>query len=79
MKGVEEDMEPEEFNDYTVYQDDPFLKRKIGLPQMTAARIVSSHQNKKVFFGKPNSLLVIEDICARLTLSQLEEIFYKCL
>lgn len=46
---------------------------------MTAARIVSSKQNKKVFFGKPNSLIVIEDICARLTLDQLEEMFYKCL
>lgn len=32
MKGIVEDMDPEDFNDYTVYQNDPGLKRKIGLP-----------------------------------------------
>lgn len=79
MKGEVEDMEPEDFHDHTVYQDDPGLKRKIALPQMTAARIVCSHHNKKAFFGAPCPFLLLEEACARLTLKELEDIFYQSL
>ena len=72
MKGVVDDMNPEDFHDSTVYQIDAALKRKIGLPQMTAARISCSSHGKKAFFGAPSPLLVIEDTCARLTLEKLE-------
>jgi hypothetical protein len=46
---------------------------------MTAARIVSSQHNKKTFFGAPCPFLFLEEICARLTLKELEEIFYQSL
>jgi hypothetical protein len=68
MHGMFDDMDPEDFNDSTVYESDPALKRKMGRPQLTAGRIVSSQHSKKVFFGHPDPLLVIEDICARKSL-----------
>ena len=67
----------EEFDDFTVYEVDTLLKRKIGLPQLTAARIMCSIQNKKVFFGAPDSIIAIEDLCARLSLEELEAVFLR--
>jgi hypothetical protein len=32
MHGLVEDMDPEDFHDLTVYENDSVLKRKIGLP-----------------------------------------------
>jgi len=32
MKGEIEDFDPDNFNDYTVYESDSRLKRKIGKP-----------------------------------------------
>ena len=75
MKGLVDDLEPEDFRDNTIYESNYQLKRKIGRPQLTAARIVCSAHSKKVFFGQPDPLLIIEDACARLTLAQLEDLF----
>ena len=75
MHGLVEDIDPEDFHDLTVYESNEALKRKIGLPQLTAARMVCAQHGKKVFFGKPDPLLVIEDLCDRLTLRELQEIF----
>jgi len=68
---------PDEADDYTLYESDDALKRKIGLPQLTAARIVCSMHNKKVFFGMPNPFLIIEELCGRLTLQELEDVLFS--
>lgn len=75
MHGTGDDRDPDEYNDYTVYESNRSLRRKIGRPQLTAARIVCSTHQKKVFFGSPDPLLVIEDAAARLTLAELEDTF----
>ncbi len=41
---------------------------------MSVAKYAVSTPNKKLFFGKPNPLLLIEDLAYRLTLQELEEI-----
>ena len=51
MYGLMDGADPEGFDDYTVYESDETLKRKIGLPQLTAARLICSQHRKKVFFG----------------------------
>lgn len=79
MHGVVDGKDPDDFNDHTVYEHDPLLRRKIGLPQLTAGRIVSAQHNKKVFFGGVDPLLLIEDVCARLSLKEVQEIFDKTL
>jgi hypothetical protein len=43
-------------------------------PEMTIAKFACSTPNKKLFFGKPNPLLLIEDLAYRLTLKELEDI-----
>ena len=75
MKGMYTHLNEDDFRDCTIYESDYLLKRKIGLPQLTAARMVCSHHAKKVFFGKPDSLLLIEEMCSRLSLKELQEIF----
>ena len=72
-------MDPDDFKDNTVYESNRQLRRKIGRPQLTAARIVASTHSKKVFFGQPDPLLVIEDACARLSIKQLEDLFDRSL
>jgi len=43
---------------------------------MTSARYQASEQGKKLFFGMPNPLLIIEHLAATLSLEELQEIFY---
>ena len=75
MRGIVEDMDPEDFGDNTVYESNKLLKRKIGRAQLTAGRIVSAQHGKKVFFGQPDPLLLMEDICARTSLKDLQDVF----
>ena len=42
---------------------------------MTAGRVVGSHHQKRVYFGCPDQLLIFEDICARLSLKEMDDIF----
>ena len=42
MYGIGENIDPEDYNDHKIYMADLNLRRKIGLPQLTAGRIVSS-------------------------------------
>ena len=42
---------------------------------MSVAKYACSTPNKKLLFGKPNPLLVIEDLAYRLSLEELEDIF----
>lgn len=64
----------EESNDYTVYEADRSLKRKIVKPEMSVAKYACSSHNKKLFFGAPNPLLMLEDLAYRLTLKELEDV-----
>ncbi len=64
----------EEAEDYTVYEANSQLKRKIAKPEMSVAKYACSTPNKKLFFGKPNPLLMIEDLAHRLSLKELEDI-----
>jgi hypothetical protein len=41
---------------------------------MSVAKYACSTPNKKLFFGKPNPLILIEDLAYRLTLKELEDI-----
>ena len=75
MKEEEPDIDPESYNDYTIYESNRKLKRKIAKPQLTASRIVCAQHSKKVFFGQPEPLLLMEDICSRTTLKELRETF----
>lgn len=62
--------------DYTVYEADRQLKRKIVKPEISVAKFVcSSGQNKKLFFGAPSPLLMIEDLVCKLTLEELKDMF----
>ena len=65
----------EESNDYTVYEADRQYKRKIIKPELSAAKFICSAHNKKLFFGSPNPLLMLEDLAYRLTLEELQEMF----
>lgn len=58
----------EEANDYTVYETDKSLKRKIAKPEISTAKFACSTPNKKLFFGMPNPLILIEDLAYNLTL-----------
>lgn len=69
----------EEAKDYTVYEADPQYKRKIAKPEISAAKYACSTHNKKLFFGKPNVLLLMEDIAARLSLEELKDIMNDCM
>ena len=64
----------EDQNDYTVYEADSVTKRKMAKPEMSIAKYACSGHNKKLFFGKPNPLLMIEDLAYRLSLQELEDI-----
>ena len=55
-------------NDYTVYEADSQTKRKNVKPEMSVAKYACSEHNKKLFFGKPNPLLILEDLAYRLSL-----------
>lgn len=77
MKDAAENFDPENFNDFTVYESNASMKRKIGKPQLTTARIVCAQHGKKVFFGQPDPLILIEDICARNSIEELESAFYN--
>ena len=61
----------EDNNDYTVYEADRKLKRKIVKPEISVAKFACSTHNKKLFFGMANPLLLIEDLAARLSLEEL--------
>ena len=74
-----EGVNPEDYQDWTVYYHDQAHKAKVGLPQLTAARLACSQHNCQVFFGKPDPLLLMEDICARMTVEQMMEIFDESL
>lgn len=43
-------------------------------PEMSIAKYACSGHNKKLFFGKPNPLIMIEDLAYRLSLQELEDI-----
>lgn len=78
MRGIG-DCDPEDYQDYTVYQHDRARKAKVGLPQLTAARLACDMHNCQIFFGKPDPLLIMEEICARLPLSAMLDIFDESL
>jgi hypothetical protein len=69
----------EEANDYTIFETDRMLKRKMARPELSIAKYACSTHNKKLFFGKPNPLILIEDLAYRLTLQELQDIFDDCL
>jgi hypothetical protein len=58
----------EDANDYTVFETERTLKRKIVKPEISIAKYACSTANKKLFFGSPNPLLLIEDLAYRLSL-----------
>lgn len=68
----------EESEDYTVYETDRLHKRKIVKPELSIAKYACSTSNKKLFFGSPNSLLLIEDLAYRLSLKELQDMFDEC-
>jgi hypothetical protein len=63
----------------SLYESDDQLKRKIWRTQLSAARYQISAYGKKLFFGQPDPLLVIEHLSATITIDELKEIFYDCL
>ena len=67
--------EDEESNDYTVYEADSTYKRKIVHPEISVAKYACSEHNKKLFFGKPSHLLMLEEIAYRLSVDELRNIF----
>lgn len=69
----------EDAEDYTVYEADKSLRRKIVRPELTIAKYACSTPNKKLFFGHPNPLLLIEDLVYRLSLDELRDIYHDCL
>jgi hypothetical protein len=68
MKDEVDGLDPADYKDHTIYESNEFLRRKIAKPQLTAARIMCATHGKKVFFGQPSTLTLIEDICARSSL-----------
>jgi hypothetical protein len=48
-------------------------------PEISLAKYACSEHNKKLFFGAPNPLLMIEDLASRLSLEELEDIFKETL
>lgn len=73
------DIDPENYNDSTVYQSDHMLKRKIGLPQLTAARMICGQHDRKLFFGAPEPLLYMEHLCATVPLETLKQCFFEAI
>ncbi len=65
----------EDANDYTVYEADKLYKRKIVKPEISVAKYACSAHNKKLFYGSPNPLLVIEDLAYRFSLEELQGMF----
>ena len=57
--------------DYTVFEIDHSYKRKLARPHISVARYVTTEFNKKLFFGSPNPLLLIEDLVYSLSLEDL--------
>lgn len=68
----------EEAEDYTIYEADKTLKRKIVKPEISIAKYACSTANKKLFFGSPNQLLLLEDLVYNLSLEKLKDIFNEC-
>jgi hypothetical protein len=69
----------EDANDYTVYEADNLYKRKVVKPEISVAKFACSQHNKKLFFGRPNPLLLIEDLAYRLSLDTLKDMFAETL
>ena len=44
----------EEAEDYTIYEADKTLRRKIVRPELSIAKYACSTANKKIFFGAPS-------------------------
>ncbi len=61
--------------DYRIYEADHSLKRKIWRPQLTAAKLQCSIYDRKLFFGKPDPLLELEQLSGTLSLQELRDIF----
>jgi hypothetical protein len=64
--------------DFRIYEVEPLLKRKIWRTQLSGARYQTSIQDRKLFFGKPSSLLQLEHLAAKLSLVELRDIFDRC-
>ena len=62
-----------------MYALDRKLKRKMWLAQLTAARLQCSMYEKKLFFGKPCPLVMIEHLAASLELDELRQMFNESL
>lgn len=45
LKALGYNLEEVDLRDFTVYENDSQMKRKIGLPQLTAARVLSQKNN----------------------------------
>ena len=58
--------------DFRIFMAEERLKRKIWLPQLTAARMQCSMFEKKVFFGKVSPLLALEHLAANMTIEELK-------
>lgn len=62
-----------------LYEADPVTKRMLWRSQLTAARFQTSEQGKKVFFGQPPQLLVIEHLAFHMELDALRNVFADAL
>lgn len=43
-------------------------KRKMARPQLSVSKYAVTQMHKKLFFGSPDPLLLIEDLCETFTL-----------
>eukprot|EP00347_Sterkiella_histriomuscorum_P017245 403350129 len=62
-------------NDYTVFEADSVLKRKCARPHLSVGKYACTEPNIKLFFGRPNPLLVLEDLAYNMDLQELKDIF----
>ena len=54
--------------DYTVFEVNKLLRRKMARPHLSVAKYATTEARKKLFFGKPNPMLVIEDLAYHMEL-----------
>ncbi|CAI2368988.1 unnamed protein product [Moneuplotes crassus] len=80
-KFIRQDLETSPFFFDDVYEEssvflaDHKLKRKISQTELSLAKIFLEHKKRQFFFGAPNKLFVLEDICLNYSLDQLKEKF----
>ena len=71
--------DPEEQN-FNVYEANDIMRRLIYWPSLSACNLLMHEKNQlkpQFFFGKPDNLLMLEDISAVFSLEELKTIFYS--